>query len=114
MRNLCRHADALAQSRMRVNRFADIHRIRTHLNRQHNLANHVTRMRAEHAAAQDLAVAVRFGGVIKQQLGDACVAAIGNGAAGGGLGKQTLLNLDALGARPESSVRPTQATSGSV
>ena len=99
---------------MRVNRLTDIHCIRTHLNRQSNLANHVTRMRADHAAAQDLAVAMGLGAVIKQQLGDALVAAICDGAAGGGPGEQTLLDLDALRARPESSVRPTQATSGSV
>jgi hypothetical protein len=33
---------------------------------------------------------------IKQQLGHAFVAAVGNGAAGGGPGEQALLDLDAL------------------
>ena len=60
MRNLRRHANGLAQRGMGVNRLANIHRIRTHLNRQGHLANHVARVGADHAAAQDLAVAVRF------------------------------------------------------
>ena len=38
-------------------------------------------MRADHAAAQNLAVATRFGAIVKQQLGDPFVAAIGYGAA---------------------------------
>ncbi len=58
MRNLRRHADALAQRGVGVDGFADIHRVCTHLNRENNLANHVARVRADHAAAQDLAVAV--------------------------------------------------------
>jgi hypothetical protein len=37
---------------------------------------------ADHAAAQDLAVAMGFGRVVKQQLGDALVPAVGDGAAG--------------------------------
>ena len=57
MRHFRRHADALAQRRMRVDGFANVHAVRTHLNGQGNLANHVARMRADHAAAQDLAVA---------------------------------------------------------
>jgi hypothetical protein len=38
-------------------------------------------MRSDHTAAQNLAVAVRFRAVIKQQFGDTFIAAIGNGAA---------------------------------
>ncbi len=49
---------------------------------QRHFANHVARMRADHAAAQDLAVAVGLGGVIKQQLGNPFVAPIGDGAVG--------------------------------
>jgi hypothetical protein len=60
MRHFRRHADALAQRRMRVDRLADVDGIRTHLNRQRNLANHVARMRADHAAAQYLAMTVGF------------------------------------------------------
>jgi hypothetical protein len=55
------------------------------------------RVRANHAAAQDLAVAVGFGGVVKQQLGDALVPAVGNGTARGCPWEQALLDLDALG-----------------
>ena len=60
MRPLRRHADGLSKRRMRVNRLADVHRIRAHLNRQRDLANHVARMRTDHATAEDLAVAVGF------------------------------------------------------
>ena len=58
MRHLRRHANALAQRRVRVDGFADVDRVGTHLNRQRNLADHVASMRADHAAAKDLAVAV--------------------------------------------------------
>ena len=57
MRHLRRHSDALAQRRVRVNRLADVYRVCAHLNGQRNLANHVARVRTDHAAAQDLAVA---------------------------------------------------------
>ena len=57
MRHFRRHANAFAQRGVRVNRLADIHCVRTHLDSQCYLANHVTRVRADHAAAQDLAVA---------------------------------------------------------
>ena len=61
MRHLRRHADGFPKSRIRMNRLADVDGIRTHLNGQRDLANHVARVRADHAAAQNLAVAVRFG-----------------------------------------------------
>ena len=57
MRHFRRHADALAQRRMRVDGLADVDSVRTHLDAQGDLADHVARMRADHAAAQDLAVA---------------------------------------------------------
>ena len=60
MRHLGGHTNALAQRGVRVNRLADVHRISAHLDGQRNLADHVARMRADHAAAQDLAVAVGF------------------------------------------------------
>ena len=46
---------------MRVNRLADIDSVCAHLNGKSNLTNHVARMRADHAAAQDLAVAMCLG-----------------------------------------------------
>ena len=61
MRHFRRHANALAQRWMRVNRLADIYCIGTHLDSKCNLANHVACVRAYHAAAQDLAVAVGLG-----------------------------------------------------
>ena len=96
MRHFRRHADALAQRGMRMNRLADIDRVSAHLDGQRHFADHVARMRADHAAAQNLAVAVRFRAVVEQQLGLAFIAAIGNGAAGCSPGEQTLLELDAL------------------
>jgi len=81
MRHFCRHADALAQRGMRVDGFADVHRVGAHLDRQGDLANHVACVRADHATAQDLAVTVDLGAVIKQQFGHAFIPAIGNGAA---------------------------------
>jgi hypothetical protein len=50
-------------------------------NRQRHLANHVTDVGADHAAAEDFAVAVGFFAVVEEQLGDAFVSAIGDGAA---------------------------------
>ncbi len=89
MRHFRGHANGFAQRRMRVNRLADIHRVCAHFDGQRNLANHVARVRADHAAAQYLALAPAsmavsrscFGAVVKQQFGKAFVAAIGNGAA---------------------------------
>ena len=50
-----RHANAFAQRGVGVDGFADIHDVCAIFNRQRNLANHVARVRADHAAAQDLA-----------------------------------------------------------
>ena len=72
------HADALAQRGVRVDGFADVDGICAHLNGHRHFANHVAGVGADHAAAQDLAVTMRFWRFIKQQFGDAFVAAIGN------------------------------------
>jgi hypothetical protein len=76
---------------MRVYRFADVHCVRTLLNGQRNLTNHVARMRTHHATAQDFApacgMAMGFRGIIKQQLDNTFVATIGNGAARCGPGE---------------------------
>ncbi len=61
VRHFCRHADAFAQRGVWVDGFADVHCVCAHLDGQSDLANHVARMRAHHAAAQDLAVAVGLG-----------------------------------------------------
>ena len=60
MRHFRRHADGFPKGWVRMNRLADIHRVSAHLDGQRDLANHVARARADHAAAQNLAVAVRF------------------------------------------------------
>ena len=81
MRHLRRHANAFAQRRVRMNSLANVHSVCAHLNGQSDLANHVARVCADHATAEDFAVAVGFGAVVKQQFGHAFVAAIGNGTA---------------------------------
>ena len=52
-----------------------------HLDCECDLANHVARMRTDHATAQDLAVAICFWAVVKPQFGHAFISAMGNGAA---------------------------------
>ena len=97
MRHFRRHANGFAKGWMRVDGLADVHCVGTHLDGQGDLANHVACVRADHAAAQDLAVTMRLWRVVEQQLGDAFVAPVGNGTAGGGPGEQAFLDLDALG-----------------
>ena len=55
--NFSRHTDGFPEAAILVNRLADVHRIRAHLNDQRNLANHVVGMRAPHATTKYLAVA---------------------------------------------------------
>ena len=57
MRHFRRHADALAQRGMRVDGLADVDGVGAHLDGQRHFADHVAGVRADHAAAQDLAVA---------------------------------------------------------
>ena len=61
MRHLSRHADALAQRGVGVDGFADVHGVCAHLDGQSDLTNHVARVGAHHAAAENLAVAVGLG-----------------------------------------------------
>ena len=53
VRDLGRHADALAQRRVRMDRLADVDRVGAHLDRQRDLADQVAGMRADDAAADD-------------------------------------------------------------
>jgi len=55
--NFSRHTDGFPEAAILVDRLADVHRIRTHPDGQRNISNHVARMRANHVAAQNLAVA---------------------------------------------------------
>ena len=50
VRHLSRHTNAFTKRWMRMNRFADIHRVGTHFDGQGDFANHVAGMRANHAA----------------------------------------------------------------
>ena len=61
MRHLRRHANALAQRRVRVNCLANIHSVRPHLDGQRNFADHVAGVGADQATDQNLAMAVGFG-----------------------------------------------------
>ena len=61
VRHFCRHTNAFAQRGVWMDGFADVHSVCAHLNRQCDLANHVARVRAHHAATQDLAVAMGLG-----------------------------------------------------
>ena len=61
MRHLGCHANAFSQCWVWVNGLANVDGICTHLDGQGHFANHVTRMRTHHAAAQDLAVAMSLG-----------------------------------------------------
>ena len=87
MRHLGRHAYALAQRRVRVYGFADVHCVCAHLYGQSDFANQVACVGSEDAAAQDLALATAsmavsqssFGAVVKQELGNALGAAVGGG-----------------------------------
>jgi len=91
-----------------MDRAADVHRIRPHLDRQCDLADEIAGVRADDAAADD---ALRL--LVEQQLGEALVAAVGDRAAEALHGNRPFLTL-----RPacfaSSSVSPTQAISGSV
>ena len=77
-------------------RLTDVHNGRVHPDSQRELTNHVARLRVDHATVQNLAVTVRFRGVIKQEIGDIFLTGVGCGTARFGLGEQTLLDLDAL------------------
>ena len=68
MRYFRRHANTLVQRGVRVNGFAYVYCVCSHLDSESNLA--------DHAAAKDFSVAVGFGAVVKQQFDHAFVTAI--------------------------------------
>ena len=80
-----------------MNRFANVYCVCAHFNGQSNLANHVACVRSNHAAAQNFAVSVRFGAVVKQQLGHAFITAVGYCAAQCVPWEQAFFDLDAFG-----------------
>ena len=65
MRHFCCHAYALAQGGVRMYGFTDVDRVGAHFYGQSNLAEHVARVGADDAAAQDLAVAVIDAGQVE-------------------------------------------------
>lgn len=71
MRHFRSHADALTQRGGWMDGLTDINSVCTHLNLQSNFANHIARVRADHAAAENVAMAVCLWSVIEQQLGKA-------------------------------------------
>ena len=73
--------------------FVDVDGVGAHLDGQRNLADHVAGVGTDDAAAQDLAVAVCLRRIIKQQFGEALIAAIGNRATGRIPGEQAFLTL---------------------
>ena len=58
MRHFGSHANRFPERGVRMNRLADIDRVGAHLDRQRHLADHVASVRADHAATQDLPVAM--------------------------------------------------------
>jgi len=54
MRHFRRHANGFAKGWMRVDGLADVHCVGTHLDSQRDLSDHVARVGADHATAQDL------------------------------------------------------------
>ncbi len=78
MRHFRRHADAFAQRRVRVDGLADIDGVGAHLDGQADFADHVAGARADDGAADDA-----MGFRVEDQLGEAVVGAVGDGATGG-------------------------------
>src|SRR5207344_2627895 len=76
---------------MGMDGFADVDGIATHFDREADLADQLSGMGADDAAAENAMV-----GFVEQELGETLVAAIGNGAAGSSPGKNRLAVLDSL------------------
>ncbi len=74
-----------------MNGLADVDRIASHLDREADLADQVAGMGADDAAAEEAMVRL-----VEQQLGEAFVAPVGDGPAGGRPGKYGLAVLDPL------------------
>ena len=75
VRHFRRHADALAERRVRVDDLADIDRVAAHLDGQRHLADRVAGRGVDDGAAE---AAVRL--VVEDQLGESVVATVGNRA----------------------------------
>lgn len=67
---------------------ADVDRVGAHFNGQGDIANHAAGVRANYAAAQNLALAMSLRGVVKKQFGHTLVATVGNRSALSATGEQ--------------------------
>src|ERR1700752_4989060 len=76
---------------MRMDGFADIRRFAAHLDCEADLADEIARMRSDDPPTDDA-----MGRRVEQQFGEALIAAVSDGAAGGRPGKDRLSELDAL------------------
>src|SRR5437763_469189 len=88
---LCRHSDRFARGRMRMDGLADIDRVRAHFDRERNLADEIARPGTDDGAPDQ---AVRLLG--EDQLAEALVATVGDGASRGCPGKFGNPELDSL------------------
>ena len=70
---------------------ADVDRIAAHLDREADLADQIARMGADDAAAEHAMVRL-----VEEELGEAFIAAVGDGAAGSRPGKYGFAVFDAL------------------
>src|SRR5215470_11375093 len=89
--DFCREAHRLGERGMWMDRLADVDCVGAHLDRERDLADEIACARADDTAADD---AVRVG--VEEKLGEAFVAAVGDGAARRDPGKLRLLYLRAL------------------
>src|SRR5688572_2994898 len=76
LEHFCGHADRLGRGRVGMDGLADVGCVRAHLHGEGDLANQVARAQADDATAHN---AVRLG--VEDELGEALVAGVGNGAA---------------------------------
>ena len=65
MRHFRRHADGLAKGWVGVDGLTDVDGVGAHFDGQSNLANHVACVGTDNTAAQNLAVAMGFGRIVK-------------------------------------------------
>ena len=54
MRHFRRHANTFAHRGVGVDGFANVHRVRAHLDSQRDLANHVARVGTDHATSESV------------------------------------------------------------
>src|ERR1041385_8188665 len=88
---LCRHSNRFARRRMRMDGLADIDRVGAHFDGERNLADEIARSGSDDGTADQALRLLR-----KDQLGEALLAAGGDGASRSGPGKFGNLEFDSL------------------